>query len=177
MCTIKYPDHTSNKSKLMPTSPATSLYPSHYYLLMSLFNMSTVFSSGHSNKTNWLSCMSRKGCKDNRMCPGSAVKGRRIQGSYCTLWNELRNARCLPFLGGSGLYHMQEANDFDDNGTIVWYMCDFVLAHGRLLSPTYTFSSDILKVLLMKLNPHAGHGCRQQQRWVESLKPENIHGK
>lgn len=30
------------------------------------------------------------------MCPGSAVEGRRILGSYCTLWNGLRNARCLP---------------------------------------------------------------------------------
>lgn len=60
--------------------------------------MTTLFSSGHGNKGAWLSCMSRKCCKDNRMCPGSAAGGRRIQGSYCTLWNELRNARCLPFL-------------------------------------------------------------------------------
>lgn len=83
---------------------------------------------------------------------------------------------CL-FWGGSGLYHMLEANDFEDNGTIVWYMCDTVLAHGRLLSPTYTFSSDILKVSPMKLNPHSGHGRRHQQRWMENLSPENIYWK
>lgn len=42
------------------------------------------------------------------MCPGSVVRGRRIQGSYCTLWNGLRNVTCLPFL--SGFYHILEAN-------------------------------------------------------------------
>lgn len=57
----------------------------------------SVFSSGHGNEEDRLSRASRKRCEDNRMCPGSAVEGRRIQGSYCTLWNGLRNARCLPF--------------------------------------------------------------------------------
>lgn len=71
---------------------------SEHYLPACLLSMSAVFSSDHGNKEDWLSRMSRKCCEDNRMCPGSAVEGRRIQGSYCTLWNGLRNARCLLFL-------------------------------------------------------------------------------
>lgn len=72
--------------------------------LVCLLRTITMFPSGHGNGEDWLSSMSRKCCKDNRMCPGSAVEGRRIQGSYCTLWNGLRNARCLP-LFRSATYH------------------------------------------------------------------------
>ena len=89
----------------LPPAPLSS----ERYLLACLLSMSTVFSSGHGNEEDWLSCMSRKCCKDNRMCPGSAVEGWRIQGSYCTLWNGLRNARCLPFVllfFFSGLSHI-----------------------------------------------------------------------
>lgn len=68
-----------------------------FTLPVCIISMSTVFSSGHSNKEDRVSRASRKRCEDNRMCPGSAVEGRRIQGSYCTLWNGLRNVRCLPF--------------------------------------------------------------------------------
>ena len=57
------------------------------------------------------------------MCPGSAVEGLRILGSYCTLWNGLRNARCLPFFFfffffRSESYHMLEATGFEDNVTL-----------------------------------------------------------
>lgn len=47
-------------------------------------------------ETDW-AAWNRKCCKDNRMCPGSAAEGRRIPGSYCTLWNGFWNARCLTF--------------------------------------------------------------------------------
>lgn len=119
---------------------------SERYLLACLLSMSTVFSSGHGNEEDWLSCVSRKCCEDNRMCPGSAVEGRRIQGSYCTLWNGLRNARCLPCVSfiffRSESYHMLEATGFEDNVDPVWNMCDIALAHGCLWSPTSTFSCD-----------------------------------
>lgn len=95
---------------------------SERYLLACLLSMSTVFSSGHGNEEDWLSCVSRKCCEDNRMCTGSAVEGRRIQGSYCTLWNGLRNARCLPCVSfiffRSESYHMLEATGFEDNVTL-----------------------------------------------------------
>lgn len=63
------------------------------------------------------------------MCPGSAVEGRRIQGSYCTLWNGLWNARCLTFFlffWRSESYHMLEATGFEDN-LIPFDAC---VAHG-----------------------------------------------
>lgn len=89
--------------------------------------MTTVFSSGHGNKGARLSCMNRKCCEDNRTCPGSAAGGRRIQGSYCTLWNGLRNARCLTFLFLSFLssesYHMWKATGFEDNVTPLLDAC------------------------------------------------------
>lgn len=116
--------------------------------------MSIVFPSGHGNGEDWLSRMSRKCCEDNRMCPGSAVEGLRIQGSYCTLWNGLRNARCLPFfffLFRSESYHMLEATGFEDNVTPIWCMCGTALAHGCLWWPTSTFSSDRLKVAQMNM--------------------------
>lgn len=91
---------------------------SKHYLPACLLSMSTVFFSGHGNSEDWLSCTSRKCCEDNRMCPGSAVEGRRIQGSYCTLWNGLRNARCLPFFFSLGLCRITlEATGFEDNVT------------------------------------------------------------
>lgn len=52
------------------------------------------------------------------MCPGSAVEGLRIQGSYCTLWNGLRNARCLPLLR-SWPYRMSEATGFEHSNVTV----------------------------------------------------------
>lgn len=120
----------------MPLLPAP--LSSERYLLARRLSVSAVFSSRHGDQHDWLSRRSRKCCEDNRMCPGSAVEGRRIQGSYCTLWNGPRNARCLPFFFlfcfvllfffslGSKLYHMLDATGFEDNVTPVWYMSDTV---------------------------------------------------
>lgn len=87
------------------------------------------------------------------MWPGSAVEGRRIQGSYCTLWNGLRNARCLPYFR-FGLCHMLEATGFEDNVTLLC-MCGTALAHGCLRSPTSTFPSDSLKASQTGMQPPA----------------------
>lgn len=100
---------------------------SKHYLLVCLLSMSTVFSSGHGNEEDWLSRTSRKCCEDNRMCPGSAAEGRRIQGSYCTLWNGLRNAKCLPFffllgLGRITCWRRQALK-------IMWPLCDTCVWH------------------------------------------------
>lgn len=76
------------------------------------------FAGHRGNQGARVSSRSRKCCEDNRMWPGSAVRGRRIQGSFCTLWNELRNAACLPLVvwlasGGQQLHapspHSSEA--------------------------------------------------------------------
>lgn len=93
---------------------------------------------GHGDEGRQI-CAARAGsCReDNRMCPGSAVEGRRIQGSYCTLWNGLRNARCLPwvffFFSGSGSYHMLEATGFEANGM---HVCVFAMPFW-MLAVTY----------------------------------------
>lgn len=80
-----------------------------------------VFRVAMATRNDWLSRAGRKCGEDNRMCPGSAVEGRRIQGSYCTLWNGFRNARCLRFFGGllrSASYDMLQAL------MIAWPPCD-----------------------------------------------------
>lgn len=166
--------HKSAKTNIISRNVHFSSRLPERYLLMCALSMSTVFSSGHGNMEGWLSCTSRKCCKDNRMCPGSAVEGRRIQGSYCTLWNGPRNARCLPFLFflfffffRSGSYHMLEATGFEDNVNPAWYMCDTVLARGCLRSPTSTFSSDSLTIWNLprqSLGPRA-HESQRQAGW------------
>lgn len=79
------------------------------------------------------------------MCPGSAVKGRRILGSYCTLWNGLRNARCLPlfflFFLGLGRITCCRQQALKITWCICVCVCDAALAHGCLWSLTSTFSS------------------------------------
>lgn len=140
---------------------------SKHYLLVCLLSMSTVFSSGHGNEEDWLSRTSRKCCEDNRMCPGSAAEGRRIQGSYCTLWNGLRNAKCLPFFFSfrSGSYHMLEATGFEDNVTPVWYMCVTLYWHTDVCGHPPPHSPPTARRFYRRnktsLSSYSGHGHRR----------------